>query len=454
MTTGSTHVSLLTRLRSDSRGNALILFVFAMIPLLFATGMAIDYSRAARLRTKLDAIADAAALAAVTPSMMRSPPANAGAVASQFWYSQAQAMSGILYDRSHALATTSTSSSYSIDDGTLHVTVTDTNTAGLTRTVTVSYTVSSPNFFGGLLGKASLVIGGTATATSTNNPNIDFYLLLDVSGSMAFPSTSVGLSQFTSLTGGCAFACHSSNDLTARAADGTMKDYYGVAKSYNIPLRIDEEGVAVQNLMSVATTTAAQKNVQYRMSLSSFSRAGQFSNFAPLTSNLSAAGTSARTITISQYYKNNCPTSTICNNDEDTAASEALTGINTLMPTPGGGTSAAGDKPQQILFIVTDGMRDENRPGGRPEVAIDSSLCTTIKNRNIRIAIIYTEYLPASLSDTWSKNNVAPYLSTLEPALQACASPGLFSKVTTDQDISAAIADLFKTAVATARLSQ
>ena len=58
--------ALLRRLRDNRRGNVLIIMGFATIPLTFATGMTIDYSQAARLQTKLDTAADAAALAAVT----------------------------------------------------------------------------------------------------------------------------------------------------------------------------------------------------------------------------------------------------------------------------------------------------------------------------------------------------------------------------------------------------
>jgi hypothetical protein len=50
---------------------------------------------------------------------------------------------------------------------------------------------------------------------------------------------------------------------------------------------------------------------------------------------------------------------------------------------------------------------------------------------------------------------IAPFQPNIGPNLQSCASPGLYFSVTTDQDISAALVNLFKTAVATApRLTQ
>ena len=43
----------LRRLAGDKRGNALMIFGLSVLPLMFATGMGIDYSHAARLQTKL-----------------------------------------------------------------------------------------------------------------------------------------------------------------------------------------------------------------------------------------------------------------------------------------------------------------------------------------------------------------------------------------------------------------
>ncbi len=69
--------------------------------------------------------------------------------------------------------------------------------------------------------------------------------------------------------------------------------------------------------------------------------------------------------------------------------------------------------------------------------------------------MLYTEYLPSALTgDDWSQRNAAPYLYKIEPALQRCASPGLYTKVSTDQDIYGALDVMFQTAVATARITK
>jgi hypothetical protein len=81
---------------------------------------------------------------------------------------------------------------------------------------------------------------------------------------------------------------------------------------------------------------------------------------------------------------------------------------------------------------------------------IDTSFCTTIKNRGIRIAVLYTTYQPVE-SNTFYVNEIKPFISQVSTNLQACASSStLFHEVTTDGDIKSALADLFQKAVNTA----
>ena len=427
-------------LRQNRRGGVLMIFGFAIIPLVFATGMGVDYARAMRLQTKLNAAADAAALTAVSQQNMSLATMAASQAAQQMFAAQSSGLAGLILDTT--------------DPAQLKVTVQDTVGAVKVRTATVTYRGKSINAFAGILGLATLTVRGTSASTASTAPNIDFYVLLDTSNSMALPTTTAGISQLTSLTGGCAFACHSSNDAKATAKDGTQQDYYGVAKSYGISLRVDDERTSTQNLMNTATAMEQANHATYRMSVSTFAAANTFRNLAPLTANLAQAATQAGTAQLSLYYRNNCPTSSYCNNDTDTATNDAFTRIENLMPAPGNGTNQPGDTPQEMMFIVTDGMRDEFRPNTGPEGGIDTSHCATIKNRGIRIAILYTEYLPQTFTDTWSQTYAAPVQPSIEPALQSCASAGLFYKVTTNDDISAALNSLFQKAVATARLTQ
>jgi hypothetical protein len=99
---------------------------------------------------------------------------------------------------------------------------------------------------------------------------------------------------------------------------------------------------------------------------------------------------------------------------------------------------------------------------------IDPTICTTIKNRGIRIAILYTEYLQlinlgpnSNITDSWYMSWVDKYdepqssTGTIATNLQSCASPGLFADVTTGGNISDALTNLFiKVASSTGSLSQ
>ena len=370
---------LLRRLRRDTRGNVLMIFAFAVIPLTFATGMGIDYARAMKAQTKLNAVADAAALTAVSKTVMPLPDATAAAYAVQMFQIQSQSVLANAQVQLTSLTATAP---------------TDGNGR---RVATVSYTAQSSNLFAKILGLTSLSIHGTSQTTNATAPNIDFYMLLDVSSSMALPTTSAGLAQVASSNGSsCQFACHSTNALTGTTQSGGRSDLYGVAKSYGFPLRIDAEGTAVSQLASDAQSTESKNGASYRMAISTFEGAGAFNTLQSLTSNLSQAATKTTNLMPPLYYSDNCRTQQcasgdIGNADWDTASSNAFSLINNLMPAPGTGLN--GNQPQGIMFIITDGMRDEFRPGGRPEVAFDTSACATIKSRGIRIAVLYTEYL-------------------------------------------------------------
>jgi hypothetical protein len=78
---------------------------------------------------------------------------------------------------------------------------------------------------------------------------------------------------------------------------------------------------------------------------------------------------------------------------------------------------------------------------------MDTSWCTTVKNRGIQIAVLYTAYLPLP-TNSWYNTYIAPFQSQIGSNMQSCASPGLYTSVTTDGDISGALANLFATAVA------
>lgn len=437
--------AMIRRFTEDRTGSTAIMFGLSLIPIIYLIGMGLDFSTAAQKRVLLNAAADAAALSAVTPSAMNQTTAQAQTAAQNIFNAQASLISGLSY-------TTPT------------VSVTQ---SGTTRTVKVTYTASSvntfPNVFA-LLNKSSTTnwpLSGSSTATSTTSPNIDFYMLLDNSPSMAIAATTSGINTMvanTSAQGGCAFACHESNPSADGLGNPGGEDNYTLAANLGVVTRIQNMATATSSLMSTASTMESANNATYRMAIYTFNVSGT-NTIQSLTSNLSTAQTAAGTIDVLEVCSNNYLTCSNNNNDTDTNFETAMSNINTTMPTPGTGTS--GSNPQEVLFLVTDGVDDEvnssscsqTLTGTRCQQPFNTAWCTTVKNRGIRIAVLYTEYLPLP-TNAWYNSWIAPFQSQIATNMQNCASTGLFFQVTTDDDITAAMQALFEQAVSSARLSQ
>ncbi|MBO9695480.1 MAG: hypothetical protein J7499_04715 [Sphingopyxis sp.] len=572
----TTSLGFIARLKTDQKGGVLMIMGFAIIPLTFILGFGIDYARAMSLQTKLNAAADAAALAAVAPAMILQSNSEATSAATNMFNAQASLESGY-----EDLVVTPT-----ITDGTPG----SGGAIGYLRKATVSYTAKSTNMFGGLLGADTLTVSGTATANAAQPPNVDFYLAMDNSPSMLIPATSDGVTRIinatkdaTKLPNGCAFACHmqmpqadgepifirdtanryvllstgyytpgsskrnvwyrwdkstsklydslgvamnstttsgattttitysivdstsgpvrirertkktggTTSDNTIDYDTGYWGDGYWLTHNYGkiyttgpatIPLRKDEMVLAATQLIPFATNQAAQYRVTYRAQMFSFdwTRSGKDTPINELNTlqNVASYSTTFSAASIfpadDYWWLNNKPTSSLDISDKATEFTNMLTKIKAIIPEAG--TGAPGDVPQKILFIISDGMLDQPSSGARyfgPLRESDLAECTAIKAKKIKIAILYTQYLPESLAgNTWSQNNVAkflppppsPYTSATAgksdqvlTALQKCASVGtngapLVQIVTANDNITTALQQLFSTALQTARL--
>lgn len=433
------------------RGNVAMIFAVAAVPITLLTGMGVDYTTALDRQIQLNAAADAGVLAAITPSMMVQPTDVAAQAAKDTFNAQAAAIAGVTYSPSD-----------------VSVNIATTGATGAKRVVTLSYKAKSQNLFAAVVNMNAMALSGGAQGTGGQAPNIDFYLLLDASPSMLIGATQTDISKLMNATkqyqdkpNGCAFACHESNPSAESPALGNPGgvDNYAVARNLGLTLRIDLLKQAAQNLMDTANTAKSTNNTAYRAAIYTFDQG--FNTIAPLTSLLTPdprypgadAKAKASAIDVEVVYKNNWLTSSNYNQDSDTDYANAMSSINTAMPDPGSGTAVNGDKPQEVLFFVTDGVNDAMVNGTRVHSVMDPSKCATIKARGIRIAVLYTEYLPLP-NDAWYNGHVASFQSNIAPSLQACASPGLFTTVTTGGDISAALATLFQYAVQSAYLSQ
>ena len=422
------------RFWADDRANIAVIFALTLVPIVFLVGMGIDYTNAADRQVQLNAAADAAALAGVTPAMMALPASAAVTAATNTFTAQANRVTGASYSPTGVTVTVSIVNSK--------------------RQVLLTYAASSQNAFPNILGQQTIAINGSSQATAGFAPNINFYLLLDSSPSMAIAANQADINKMVANTGsqgGCAFGCHQTNAAVDNLGNPGGVDNYQLARNLGVTLRIDLVRQAAIDLMASATSAMTVNGAVYQMATYTFDV--NLNTIGTLTSNLSFASTQAGTVTSLQVYSNNFLTSGNNNNDEDTNYDSAMTGANAVMPQPGLGTKAANDTPQEVLFFVTDGVEDEKVGGNRQQSIMDPAQCTTIKNRGIRIAVLYTTYLPLP-TNAWYNSYIKPIQNNIAPALQTCASPGLFYQVQTGGDISAALIGLFQLVVQTAYLSK
>lgn len=521
-------LEIIRRLATNRRGNVLMLMGFSVIPLTLATGIAIDYARASRLQTKLNAAADAATLAAVTQPMMLKSNTEAETALVAMFNSQIAGQPGLIWNSAD-----------------LQKSVTGNNLVTSTRTAVVTYTARSVNAFAGLIGFPSITIGGTSTATATAAPNIDFYLALDTSPSMALPTTTAGFTTMDSAVS-CSFACHSNKiqvyvggsipslildnakfsivkgsfgtsggytttttcdkkgknctttttgtpkkillddngsyvfennpstnglcteaggtrDICVYNADGTFADSYWYALNKGVRLRVTDERQAASDLMTLAQSYATANSRTYRAALYTFNHSTNLQTISALTSNLSAVSTAAQNIdvvTVNDQAGNGRPPNGQGGSEYlFTSFASILTKMSTDLPLVSGrGTNTVGDTPQAFLFMVTDGMSDENIGSGRTRTAMQDAQitqCNAIKARGIKIAILYTEYTSASIQDDEPGQRAIANaaIPNIAPQLTKCASPDLMFTVKTDQSITEALQALFAKAVSSARLS-
>ncbi len=419
--------STVVRLARAREGNTAMMFGLLLVPLVVAAGGAADYIYLQEVRSKLNAAADAAVLGAANKDAMELSTADATTLAGKLFDAQ-------LPVRIAGFVTTKTP------------TVTD---SGSDRTTDFVYTAKVPTTFLPLIGIPTVSLSGKATAAATLPTYIDFYLLLDNTPSMGVAATPAGISTMVANTGDqCAFACH---DMST-----TPNDYYGLAKKLGVAMRIDVVRTATQQLMDTAKSTQAVAK-QFRMAIYTFgasATARKLTTISSLTNNLSAAKTAANAVDLMTVPYHNY------NQDRDTDFDGILKSINKVIPNPGPGNSASA-VPQKFLFFVSDGVADADYSstcteadlgGPRCQEPLTVAQCTAIKKRGIKIAVLYTTYLPLP-TNWWYQTTIAPWSSKIATNMEACASPGYYFEVSPTDGISEAMNALFRKAVQGARLT-
>jgi len=443
----------------DSRGTVALLFSLSILPVLLAVSLAIDFSRAADTKAKLDAAIDAAAIYAATLAA-KNPNSDFGPEeqeAQRYFQASITEVPDVI-----------------VAPITLTISRDKTNQSMFNATAT--YNAEVQTIFGNLF-KPTVNVSGTASASIDIPVYIDFYLMLDNSPSMGLAATADEIARLRTLTkngpGGeqpdCQFACHivvTNPKKTSQTAfrdgvnntwekdsgspTGLKRDYYTIAKAANPPitLRIDMLAQAVKSLTETAKATEKSSGLanQFRMALYTFNDGVQYIASPGSTQNevlspdLSGVGsTAASKVTIYSYKDGDV--------QDKTNYAVAFQALDALNLSPGDGSSSA--KPQKYVFFVTDGVSDATTK--RIQAPIDPTLCNNLKNKGVKIAVLYTPYLRLT-NNSYYMNNIDPFINQVPVKLQACASPGLF--YTADSTgIAAAMNQMFSDSLRKARLT-
>ncbi len=502
--------------RADSRGNVAIITALAALPLILALGCAVDYTTATTIKTKLQAAADAATLAAVS--------ANSPLIATAKAMTGNGNVSGGTTNLSNFFNANLSGGPQSRGYTGLNITNASVTKSGMVMTAQLTYTAQVPTYFMGIVGYKDVTVTGSSTSSYTLPTYIDFYLMLDVSGSMSFPSTTAEQTRLQSVNpdnkslypSGCTFACHFTRQgactqseqgsipavgsktnpspggycqgfiisrLGTTPATGTL-----TASNVNwnnqqvstcaspgttscIQLRADAVGYAVNALLQTAYSTEQTTGIsnQFRVGLYPF--IVNLYSYFPLTSTLNGSATSPGTI---NYAAAQLATllDTGANSSLGSGGTHfenAFPAINNLITSVGTGTSPSNTLP--YVFLITDGSQDCQTqwngswsgtasgcsPYYNSATTIDTTLCTTLKNRGITVAVLYVPYETiqnanksfANNEDGYANNNI-PYIPG---KLQSCASPNFFYTADTPADITSALVTMFEQAVSTAHVT-
>jgi Flp pilus assembly protein TadG len=461
---------LLGRFRRDQRGSIALLFGIMVVPLIIAIGCAVDYTRAASARTALQGAADAAGVAAVSA---KSP----GFLAAQAMTSDGTVSSGVTDATNFFNGRSSTISG--ITDLTHTITVVK---DGKFVKSTVAFTAKVATTFMAIAGWRNMMVSGTSNSEASLPTFLDFYLMLDVSGSMGLPSTNdeqtklakINPDNLSNYPKGCVFACH----FTANnACDGGKCKGYDLSRTNGkggspvtacsspgltncIQLRADAVGYAVQQLLLTANATTKVTD-QFKVGLYPFIQ--HLYAYSSLTASINGSANNPGTI---NYAAANLATLLDTGQNANlgsggTHYENAFPEMKTLIPNSNIGSGATVNDRLPFVFLITDGAQDDQTQSGggwsgsNHAKILSSTLCDPLKNK-LTVAVLYIPYEPIQDPTNYA-NSEDFYVNDIIPdipgALKKCATDGFFFTAKTPDDISAALNKMFRQALVSAHIT-
>jgi Flp pilus assembly protein TadG len=454
------------RVWRDREGSVATTFALAIIPVIGLLGASVDFATVAGTKSKVQAIADAAVLSAVSETTVR-PTLT--------WTQQkaeSEKMAKATFEALMSAAGITGASASATYEVTLDGTVVSTKVcySGQQKTMAVA-----------VAGFANMDFSGCAVASSAPPLYVSVYVLADASGSMGIGASTADQTLMNQKLG-CAFACHTLDwkvemfnpECKALGGWDDARATPSCAKKIGAKTRFDIVRSALSDVMDDAKKMAKLPD-QYRFAIYKFSNA--LTEVQKETSNLSTAKTSVEKMAM-----------------DSTGGSNFRVGMQELLPkipTSGDGKTAA--SPKVILLLMTDGVegnvkeytecRDPwvngkkqkicdywgnwkpdtnftvNNPGFYWGVersqAIDSKICDGFKNKGVTVATLNTEYItPPGSNDERFQKIQSMLKPVIRQTMKDCATQPEFAYfATTPGEISQATEMMFRSVMEKARLT-
>lgn len=388
-----------SRFLKDNAGGVAIIFGLTISVIAVAIAFAVDYTRALNVRTNLQEAADAGA--------------TAGAVAADSVAERTKAaQAAFIANAGRSL----------VSPPTPKITVQN-------NQVLVEAAVELPTPFGGLVGDKTSHVA-VASAAQVKVDRLDVHLVVDMSESMGIGADATERQKLKNLTkpwiqlrdagfksthpNGCAFACH-----TRVGYEPSGVTSYQTAKAAGIKMRgdvvLDLAKSFVDDVLDPADGLVTKGDV--RLSVIGFSNDGRW--LARPTKDLTTAKNALTLFPDSARM--------------DTYLETVLPWVNTQ-------TQSESGNRKRVVVLVTDGVRGGQNAGFKWS-EVNTTYCNQIKNAGADLYVLELKY-EEETGDSFFETYVRYFYPKVTPALQSCASPGKYTKVSTPTEIGTAFNQL------------
>lgn len=450
-------------LLSQRAGNVAMSFALLAVPICIAIGASVDYVRAYNTQARMQADLDAALITAIKEvDDLDEKSIKADIVE---WFT-AQA------DTKDA--------SYTISTASITVSKVD-------RTVKAVVRGTVPTTFMGLANIKQVNVAATSSVAGPATSYLNVYLVLDKSASMLLPSTKAGQDALIAKTG-CTFACHEVEGGPWTVSGVSYNTHYKAAKAMGVQLRAD---VAVTAAKEVLTMIDLADPSHTRIKIGLYKVGTSATQvLAPTTSTTTALST----------LTNDAKGLNSATSETTSAFDVSIPALSKLIGSAGDGTTA--NTPLKLVLLLTDGVQSKrdwvvDNPSNTWDCVstvsgncikfnskffpdqdmvqpLGPSLCNEMKNADVTVGVLYTEYLSIPLdwgyngtvgdtmksssfngslrsgvSKTIARRDYIPY------ALEDCAtSSDMFLSASDADEIEEGLSTLFEQYLGSVRLTQ